>query len=89
MLKILTVRTGEGDQTVWLPVLVEHEHLPTPVPVIVDTRYMGGLTEEEWVERYKSRAPGAAKNNKQFAFHPFNRFALVMLNNLTSLLHPA
>ncbi len=85
MLKILMVLTGEGDETVWLPILVEHEPLPTPVPVIVDTRYIGGLTEEEWIEQYKSRAPGAAKNNKQFVFHPFDRFAAITLNNLPLL----
>lgn len=66
MFKILMVQVGEGDDTVWLPVMLEHEHLPTPIPVIVNTKYMGGLSEEEWVEQYKSRTPGAGKNNKQF-----------------------
>jgi hypothetical protein len=70
MYKMLVVLLNRDKtaQPVWLPVSIENDKLPLPTFVIVHTRYMADMTEEEWIEEYKKLNPNAA--DKQFKFVP-------------------
>lgn len=54
MFKILHRKVSQSDgYYIWLPVLIESGKTPLPSYVVVNTRYMADMTEEEWIEQYK------------------------------------
>lgn len=50
MHKMLYIKT----QDIWMPQLV-HGNTPLPTYIVVNTRYMGDMTEEQWIEEYRKQ----------------------------------
>lgn len=42
-------------QGLWIPVLHEIPECPTPIHIVVHPNKLGGLTEEEWLEAYRTK----------------------------------
>lgn len=49
MLKFLCIKIGDK----WTPCIIYSHETPTPTFVVVDTKNMSGLSEDEWIAQYK------------------------------------
>jgi len=59
MYLMLMMKVGDT----WFPVLAESNECPLPIYVVVHDGGMGGITKEEWIERYK-RLSGSDREHK-------------------------
>mgnify|MGYP003528414519 CR=1 FL=1 len=71
MFKILLLKIGNetnGQDSIWLPALVETEECPLPIYVTVNTDRMADMTEEEWINQYKERSGCDKKYPEEIKF---------------------